>query len=106
MISERSIKKSSEARISKSICFSFLLKTIFGSFLKDIGISFQSFVPILENELTRIDSLDHLIQLSSLDYDNQLVIYIPNYNKGIKIPKKTENCFSWRLCRKKIYLKL
>ena len=44
--------------MSKSICFIFLLKTFLGSFLKDIGISFQIFVPILEYEFAWIESLE------------------------------------------------
>ena len=46
-------------RILQSVCFIFLLKAFFESFLKDTGISFHIFVPILENEsVTWIESLE------------------------------------------------
>jgi len=61
-ISERSIQQSSEARSfwkkKKCVCLIFLLKTFLGSFLKDIGIWLQIFVPILEHEFTGIESLE------------------------------------------------
>lgn len=42
----------------KCVCLIFLLKTFLGSFLKDIGIWLQIFVPILEHEFTGIESLE------------------------------------------------